>query len=123
MSPAPYRAGRMTWLSPCAGPGVSHRSLYAAPPALPPDRIPPTHRQFLHARTPVSAPEAKVYIIGVGSDGLAGLTARARDILTSADLVLGSEPTLDLVRELGADRVVVGSDLNQELRLIEANLG
>jgi precorrin-6Y C5,15-methyltransferase (decarboxylating) len=71
----------------------------------------------------VSAPEAKVYIVGVGSDGLAGLTARARDILTSADLVLGSEPTLDLVRELGAERVVVGSDLNQELRLIEANLG
>jgi precorrin-6Y C5,15-methyltransferase (decarboxylating) len=37
--------------------------------------------------------------------------------------VLGSEPTLDLVRELGAERVVVGSDLNEELRVIEANLG
>jgi precorrin-6Y C5,15-methyltransferase (decarboxylating) len=71
----------------------------------------------------VTAPEAKVYIVGVGSDGLAGLTARARDILTSADVVLGSEPTLALVRELGGERVAVGSDLNEELRLIEANLG
>jgi precorrin-6Y C5,15-methyltransferase (decarboxylating) len=71
----------------------------------------------------VTAPEAKVYIVGVGSDGLAGLTARARDILTSAEVVLGSEPTLALVRELGAERVAVGSDLNEELRVIEANLG
>jgi precorrin-6Y C5,15-methyltransferase (decarboxylating) len=71
----------------------------------------------------VTAPEAKVYIVGVGSDGLAGLTARAREILTSADLVLGSEPTLGLVRELGAERVAVGSDLNEEIRAIEANLG
>ena len=46
----------------------------------------------------MTAPEAKVYIVGVGSDGLGGLTARARDILTSADIILGSEPTLDLVR-------------------------
>jgi precorrin-6Y C5,15-methyltransferase (decarboxylating) len=71
----------------------------------------------------VSAPEAKVYIVGVGSDGLAGLTARARDILTAAELVLGSDPTLDLVRELHAKRVAVGADLGATVRLIEANLG
>jgi len=71
----------------------------------------------------VSTPEAKVYIVGVGSDGLAGLTARARDILTSADVVLGSEQTLGLVRELRAERVPVGADLNEEVRLLEANLG
>jgi precorrin-6Y C5,15-methyltransferase (decarboxylating) len=71
----------------------------------------------------VNASEAKVYIIGVGSDGLAGLTARARDLLTAADIILGSEPTLDLVRELRAERVPVGADLNEEVRLIEANLG
>ncbi|HKI35211.1 MAG TPA: precorrin-6y C5,15-methyltransferase (decarboxylating) subunit CbiE [Gemmataceae bacterium] len=71
----------------------------------------------------MSTPEAKVYIVGVGSDGLAGLTARARDILTSADVVLGSEQTLGLVRELRAERVPVGADLNEEVRLLEANLG
>jgi precorrin-6B C5,15-methyltransferase / cobalt-precorrin-6B C5,C15-methyltransferase len=71
----------------------------------------------------VSTPEAKVYIVGVGSDGLAGLTARARDILTSADVVLGSEHTLDLVRELKGERVSVGADLSAEVRVIEAHLG
>jgi precorrin-6Y C5,15-methyltransferase (decarboxylating) len=71
----------------------------------------------------VTAPEAKVYIVGVGSDGLGGLTARARDILNSADIVLGSEPTLDLMRELRAERVPVGADLSAEVRVIEANLG
>ncbi len=69
------------------------------------------------------ASEAKVYIVGVGSDGLAGLTARARDILTSADLILGSDQTLDLVRDVRAERVAVGPDLSAEVRLIEANLG
>jgi precorrin-6Y C5,15-methyltransferase (decarboxylating) len=71
----------------------------------------------------VSTPETKVYIVGVGSDGLAGLTARARDILSSADVVLGSEHTLDLVRELRAERVPVGADLGAEVRLIESHLG
>jgi precorrin-6Y C5,15-methyltransferase (decarboxylating) len=71
----------------------------------------------------VNNPEAKVHIVGVGSDGLAGLTARARDILTSADVVLGSEATLDLVPELRAERVAVGADLGAEIRAIETNLG
>jgi len=59
----------------------------------------------------VSPSEAKVYIIGVGGDGLAGLTARARDILTSAEVVFGSEDALSLVPEVQAERVPLGSDL------------
>ena len=39
----------------------------------------------------MTASEPKTYIIGVGSDGLAGLMARARELITSADLILGSE--------------------------------
>jgi precorrin-6Y C5,15-methyltransferase (decarboxylating) len=71
----------------------------------------------------VTGPEAKVYIVGIGGDGLAGLTARARDLLASAELMLGSEPTLELLRELPSERVAVGSDLNETLRVIESNLG
>jgi precorrin-6Y C5,15-methyltransferase (decarboxylating) len=71
----------------------------------------------------VTGPEAKVYIVGIGSDGVAGLTARARDLLAAADLVLGSESTLDLLGELRAERVVVGPDLNETVRVIESNLG
>jgi precorrin-6Y C5,15-methyltransferase (decarboxylating) len=37
--------------------------------------------------------------------------------------VLGSESTLDLLGELRAERVVVGPDLNETVRVIEGNLG
>ncbi len=57
------------------------------------------------------ASEAKVHIIGVGSDGLAGLTARARDLLSSAEVVFGSDNALALVPELRAERRQLGPDL------------
>jgi precorrin-6Y C5,15-methyltransferase (decarboxylating) len=71
----------------------------------------------------VSAPEAKIHIVGIGSDGLAGLTARARSLLTAADLVLGSEPVLNLLAELPAERVRVGAALQEVVDLLTANLG
>jgi precorrin-6Y C5,15-methyltransferase (decarboxylating) len=71
----------------------------------------------------VSTPEAKVYIVGVGSDGLGGLTARARELLASAELLLGSEHALGLVPELKAERFRLGPDLQEILRILEANLG
>jgi precorrin-6Y C5,15-methyltransferase (decarboxylating) len=71
----------------------------------------------------VNASEAKVYIIGVGSDGLAGLTAHARSLLESAELVLGSENTLSLVPQLQAERFRVGTDLHEAIRILEAHLG
>jgi precorrin-6B C5,15-methyltransferase / cobalt-precorrin-6B C5,C15-methyltransferase len=67
--------------------------------------------------------EAKVYIIGVGNDGLASLTARARDLLQSADLVLGSDHALDRIGELRAERYRMGSDLQEAVRTVEGNLG
>jgi precorrin-6B methylase 1 len=36
----------------------------------------------------------RIHILGVGSDGLAGLTERARELLASADIVFGSDETL-----------------------------
>jgi precorrin-6Y C5,15-methyltransferase (decarboxylating) len=71
----------------------------------------------------VTAPEAKIHIIGVGSDGSAGLTARARDILKSADLVLGPESVLDLLSDLSAERVRIGTDLPELVRTLESHLG
>ena len=69
------------------------------------------------------AKEAKVYIVGVGSDGVRGLTGRARDLLSAADLVLGSEHTLTLVPEVKADRLRIGANLPEVLSAIEGNLG
>ncbi|HXG09822.1 MAG TPA: precorrin-6y C5,15-methyltransferase (decarboxylating) subunit CbiE [Gemmataceae bacterium] len=71
----------------------------------------------------MSAPEPRVYIIGIGSDGLAGLTARARDLIASAELLLGSDHALKLVPESGASRVRIGPDLQEVIRTLEANLG
>jgi precorrin-6B C5,15-methyltransferase / cobalt-precorrin-6B C5,C15-methyltransferase len=71
----------------------------------------------------VNAPESKIHIIGVGSDGLAGLTARARELLAAADLVLGAEPVLDLLPDLHAERRRVGTDLHEVVRTLETNLG
>jgi precorrin-6Y C5,15-methyltransferase (decarboxylating) len=52
----------------------------------------------------VNNPEQRIHVIGVGSDGLAGLTSRARDLLTSAEVVFGPEPVLALLPELNAER-------------------
>ena len=71
----------------------------------------------------MSAPEPKIHIIGVGSDGLAGLTAHARALLSGADLVLGSENTLDRLPELRSERHAIGPDLQEVMRALETNLG
>jgi precorrin-6Y C5,15-methyltransferase (decarboxylating) len=71
----------------------------------------------------VSAVEPKIHIIGIGSDGLAGLTARAHELVASADLLLGADNALDLVSEGHGERVRVGPDLQEVVRLLEANLG
>jgi len=71
----------------------------------------------------VTASASKTYILGIGSDGLSGLTARAREILTAADLILGSEHALELVPEVKAERFRIGSDLQETIRVLENNFG
>jgi precorrin-6Y C5,15-methyltransferase (decarboxylating) len=61
----------------------------------------------------VSTLEPRIHIIGVGSDGMAGLTSRAREILLAADVVFGSEQVLQLLPELRAERRSLGSDLQE----------
>lgn len=71
----------------------------------------------------MSGTEAKIHIIGVGSDGLAGLTSRARDLITHADLVLASAPTMSLAPEITCERHTLGTDPQEAVRLLEGNLG
>lgn len=66
--------------------------------------------------------EPKIHILGVGSDGLRGLTGRARDLLQQADVILGSDSTLNLVSELKAERVKIGNDLTETAEFLEKNL-
>jgi precorrin-6Y C5,15-methyltransferase (decarboxylating) len=71
----------------------------------------------------VIPPETKTFIIGIGSDGLAGLTARARDLLNSAELILGSDHALGLIPEIGAERYRIGPDLQEVVRTLETQFG
>jgi precorrin-6Y C5,15-methyltransferase (decarboxylating) len=65
----------------------------------------------------------KVPVIGVGPDGLAGLTARSRELLVAAELVFGSEAVLRLLPELTGERVRIGADLPEVVGRLRANLG
>lgn len=70
-----------------------------------------------------SAAEERVFVIGVGNDGLSGLTERARQILRNADLVLGSEPALKLVPELSAERFRIGPNPQEIVATLESSFG
>lgn len=71
----------------------------------------------------MSATELRIHIIGVGPDGLSALTTRARELLTAADVVFGSEQVLAFVPELRAERHVLGGDLQEAVNALTAVLG
>src|SRR5438552_2148185 len=71
----------------------------------------------------MSTSDAKVPILGIGGDGLAGLSVRSRDLLHAADLVFGSDAVLALLPELRAQRVRIGADLQEVVDTLKANLG
>ncbi|HEV2969284.1 MAG TPA: precorrin-6y C5,15-methyltransferase (decarboxylating) subunit CbiE [Pirellulales bacterium] len=53
----------------------------------------------------------KIQIVGIGDDGLDGLTAQARRLIERADLLIGDEPTLALAPGMGRARLALGSNL------------
>ena len=53
---------------------------------------------------------SKITIVGIGDDGLSGLTESARKIVLGADVVLGAEATLRLLADLPGRKVLVTSD-------------
>jgi precorrin-6Y C5,15-methyltransferase (decarboxylating) len=68
-------------------------------------------------------PQPRIHIIGVGSDGLQGLTSRAREILLNAEVVFGAESVLALLPELKAERRPLGADLQETTTQLSALLG
>jgi precorrin-6B C5,15-methyltransferase / cobalt-precorrin-6B C5,C15-methyltransferase len=71
----------------------------------------------------MNADPPKIHIIGVGGDGLAGLTSRARDLVAGCDLLVGSDGALRLLPEVNAERVRIGSDLGEITEKLRANFG
>jgi precorrin-6Y C5,15-methyltransferase (decarboxylating) len=62
----------------------------------------------------------KVHIIGIGDDGIEGLTGSARTRLQTATLILGSRQALAAVEKLKATKLDIGGDLEQIVKRIEA---
>jgi precorrin-6Y C5,15-methyltransferase (decarboxylating) len=61
----------------------------------------------------------KIYIVGIGEDGVAGVTQTARQLIEKADLLIGEQPCLALVPETGAERFVVGTSLEEALKTLQ----
>ena len=64
------------------------------------------------------ATEARIKIIGIGDDGLEGLTSTARSLLDAADLIVGSESLLAGLPG-STESIAVGGDLDELLTLIQ----
>ncbi len=59
--------------------------------------------------------KSRIHIIGIGDDGLDGLSHYSKDLLNAAEVVIGSPNLLGMVSSLEAEFVGVGGDL-QELK-------
>ena len=69
------------------------------------------------------AANGKVFIVGIGDDGLVGLTDPARQIVRGADLIFGSDETLARVADVPAEKVPIATELREIARRIEGELG
>ncbi|MFP6692884.1 MAG: precorrin-6y C5,15-methyltransferase (decarboxylating) subunit CbiE [Pirellulales bacterium] len=65
--------------------------------------------------------EEKINIVGIGDDGIEGLTASARRLVEEADLLVGEEATLAL--GAAAEKFVIGGNLDAAVERITAKSG
>ena len=66
---------------------------------------------------------AKVYIIGVGDDGLDGLAESARQHLSQAEVLIGSPRNQSAVPNREAERIDLGTDVDELVQLIQDRTG
>jgi len=69
---------------------------------------------------PRLADNQRIQIIGIGDDGLEGLTSAARELIKRADLLLGAEHTLALVPSFAGERMIAGANLQRVVERIAA---
>ena len=62
----------------------------------------------------------RVYIVGIGDDGVEGMTAQARRLVESADVLLGPESCLPLLPAALAARLQSTANLEELVERIEA---
>jgi precorrin-6B C5,15-methyltransferase / cobalt-precorrin-6B C5,C15-methyltransferase len=71
----------------------------------------------------VAESRAKLVIVGIGDDGLAGLTEAARRTVAEADVILGAPATLRLLDGVGGKKVALEADMAAALRQVREALG
>ncbi len=70
----------------------------------------------------MAEPRSKLVIVGIGDDGLAGLTESARRLVTEADLILGAPAMLRLLEGVPAQKVPLDPDMPTALRQVREAL-
>ena len=63
----------------------------------------------------------KVYIVGVGDDGLSGLSQTGQNVVSQASILVGSIQSLGGIPESSAQRFVVRDDIEQVVKIINEN--
>ena len=64
--------------------------------------------------------KSKIQIIGIGDDGLEGVSETARQMIEQADLLVGPEETLARVPSSGAQRLLIDADINEAVERLRA---
>jgi precorrin-6Y C5,15-methyltransferase (decarboxylating) len=62
----------------------------------------------------------RIHIIGIGEDGLSGLTAAARRLVEEAEILFGEPHALDLVPDGGQARVALGANIEEAVGRLQA---
>lgn len=65
--------------------------------------------------------DERIHIVGIGDDGIEGLTAAARQLVEQADLLVGEDATLAL--DAQAEKFAIGGNLDAVVERITANPG
>ncbi len=65
---------------------------------------------------------SRIHIVGIGDDGLDGLTGQAKKLIQNASVLIGPAALLDKVANDSAERIALGSSLDQ-LKQSIADLG
>ena len=67
--------------------------------------------------------DPKIHIVGIGDDGLSGLTTAAKNLLDEADVVIGMPHTLGLVGSLSSELIPVDGSVDTVAGHIERHQG
>jgi precorrin-6Y C5,15-methyltransferase (decarboxylating) len=71
----------------------------------------------------IVAGNQRIHIIGMGDDGIEGLTSVARNTIETAEVILGPDRLLSAVAHLKALRVTLGGDLDAAVATLKQNEG